>query len=125
MKLLSRLVFVPIALTVAVFAVANRQEVTLEMWPLPFAIDLPVYLAVLGAMAIGFLIGGSMQWAADSRWRRRARADRRRARALARTLADRAEPPPETAPPPPAAAEGVPPRTRLPRRLRLSRFGRT
>ena len=86
MKLLSRLVFVPVAAIVVVFAVTNRQPVSLELWPFPFAVDLPLYLAVLGALVIGILIGGSAQWLSDGRWRRKARAGERRAGALAREL---------------------------------------
>ncbi len=91
MKLLSRLVFIPVAAIVIVFAVANRQPVTLELWPLPFAVDLPVYLAVLGALVIGVLIGGLVQWLSDTRWRRKARVGERKASALARELSSAQE----------------------------------
>ena len=50
MRLISKLIFVPVAAVFVIFAVANRKSVTLEMWPLPFAVDLPLYLAVLGAL---------------------------------------------------------------------------
>lgn len=86
MRLLSKLVFIPIAAVVIIFAVANRHAVTLELWPLPFAVDLPVYLAILGALVAGVLVGGSVQWASDTKWRRRARVSGREANALAREL---------------------------------------
>lgn len=91
MKLLAKLVFIPIAAAVIVFAVANRHAVTLELWPLPFAVDLPVYLAILGALVIGIVVGGSVQWAADTKWRRRARVSGRKASALARELSSAQE----------------------------------
>ena len=91
MRILSRIVFIPVAAIVVVFAVANRQPVVLELWPFPFAVDLPLYLAVLGALVIGILIGGSAQWLSDGRWRRKARAGQRRASALARELSNAQE----------------------------------
>ena len=86
MKLILRLLFIPVAAAFVVFAVANRHEVTLNLWPLPLEVDLPVYIAVLGAFAAGMAIGGSAQWISDGRWRRRARAGRREASALERRL---------------------------------------
>ena len=77
MRLLSKLIFIPVAAVVIMFAVANRQTLTLELWPLPFAVDLPVYLAVLGALVVGVLIGGSVQWMSDIKWRGRARVRNR------------------------------------------------
>ena len=86
MKILYRLVFIPVAAAFVVFAVANRHPLTLNLWPLPLEIDLPVYIAVLGALAAGMAIGGSAQWISDGKWRRRARADKRKASALEREL---------------------------------------
>ena len=86
MKILYRLVFIPVAAAFVVFAVANRHSLTLNLWPLPLEIDLPVYIAVLGALAVGMAIGGSAQWISDGKWRRRARADKRKASALERQL---------------------------------------
>lgn len=74
MKPLFRLAFIPVALAVVVFALANRQLVTIDLWPLPFAVDLPVYLAVLGALALGLLVGGSVQRVSGAGRRRRASA---------------------------------------------------
>ena len=86
MKLISKLLFIPVAAAFVVFAVANRHEVTLNLWPLPLEIDLPVYIALLGALAVGMAIGGFAQWVSDGKWRRRARAGRRKASALEREL---------------------------------------
>ena len=71
-----------------VFAVANRQEIHLDLWPLPFGIDIPAYLAVLGPLALG-LVGGALPvWLSSA-------AVRLRANRLARQLnASRTTPPP-------------------------------
>ena len=118
MRLISKLIFIPVAAVFVIFAIANRKPVTLEMWPLPFAIDLPLYLAVLGALVIGILIGGGTQWISDGRWRRRARRSDRRANSLERelTAARDAAPASETATASlPAAGPGRPAGTLLPR----------
>ncbi len=115
MKLISRLLFIPVAAAFVVFAVANRHAVTLNLWPLPLEVDLPVYIAVLGALAAGMAIGGSAQWISDGRWRRRARAGRRKASALERrlTLVEAAREAGHEAGA--AAPEAPPKRPRLPR----------
>lgn len=124
MKIFYRLVFIPVAAVFVVFAVANRHALTLNLWPLPLEIDLPVYIAVLGALAVGMVIGGSAQWISDGKWRRRARADKRKASALERqlTLVEAAreaqdEPGGQTPEPP------APRRARLPRFRLKSRAG--
>lgn len=76
----------PIALLVVVFAVANRHDVRLEFWPLPWAVDLPVYLVVLGVLALGLVLGGLVMWLSGHGARRRAREQRRRAESLERQL---------------------------------------
>ncbi len=86
MKLFYRLVFIPVAAAFVVFAIANRHPVTLNLWPLPWEIDLPVYIAVLGTLAVGMAAGAAAQWITDGKWRRRARAGRRSTAALERRL---------------------------------------
>lgn len=84
MRILGWLLALPVALLVVVFAVANRHEVRLELWPFPWAIDLPVYLAVLGALVKGIVIGLVVAWFAGHGSRRRAREHKRRADSLER-----------------------------------------
>ena len=87
MKIFYRLVFIPVAAIFVVFAVANRHTLTLDLWPLPLEIDLPVYIAVLGALAVGMAVGGSAKMDIGRQVRRRsARADKRKASALERRL---------------------------------------
>ncbi len=86
MRILGWLLTLPIALLIVVFAVANRHELRLELWPLPWVLDLPVYLAVLGALLKGIVIGMVVAWFAGSGARRRAREHKRRADSLERQL---------------------------------------
>jgi putative membrane protein len=75
------------AALLAVFAVSNRESVALGLWPLPFAIDLPLYLLVLLPLLAGFLAGKFAGWIAGARRRRELRHRRRRIGALERELA--------------------------------------
>ncbi len=87
MRLLAWLTGVPLAVVLAVFAVANRQEMRIDLWPLPWAVDVAVYLAVLLPLVAGAVIGGLAVWAAGHGARRAARTERKRAQSLDRQLA--------------------------------------
>ena len=82
MKILFWLFVLIVALVLAMFAVSNRESVALGLWPVPFLIEIPLYVAVLAALAIGFLIGEFAAWIAGSRWRREARRHARRIASL-------------------------------------------
>lgn len=71
MRLLSWLVSLPVALAAVLFAISNRESVTLALWPLPFTVTAPVYLAALLALLAGFLAGGAVVWFGQhgERWR--------------------------------------------------------
>jgi uncharacterized integral membrane protein len=77
----------PVALLLIVFAVSNRETVSVTMWPLPFLLEAPLYLVVLLGMLAGFLIGELVAWINGRYWRRDARAKARRIEALERELA--------------------------------------
>lgn len=98
MRLLSRLLFLVVAVVVVAFAIANRAPVGIDLWPLPFRVSLPLYWLVLGALALGVVVGGSASWWAGGRWRRRARAGERRAAALGQEAEERSAGPPRGAP---------------------------
>lgn len=44
-------------LVLILFAVANRQVVGVSLEPLPFALDLPLYLLVFAVFLLGLVIG--------------------------------------------------------------------
>ncbi len=98
MRLLSWLIALPFAAAAIVFAVSNLHPVHLELWPLPFALDLPVYIAVLGPLALGMIAGGFIVWLAGGRHRRLARQNRRRAEQLERQLEALRQPVPQPTP---------------------------
>jgi uncharacterized integral membrane protein len=87
MRALWRLLLVVAAVILVVFAVSNRANVALGLWPLPAAVELPVYLVVLGGLVFGFIFGEFAAWVAARHWRRELRESQRRIAALERELA--------------------------------------
>jgi uncharacterized integral membrane protein len=85
-KTLYRAGFLLIAVVLILFAVSNRETVSVGVWPLPFLADVPLYLLCFLSLAIGALIGVAIAWMAGHRTRRELRARRRRIDALEREL---------------------------------------
>ena len=74
------------------FAVSNRESVSVELWPLPALMELPLYLVVLGTLVVGFFSGELVAWLRSWRWRREARRSRDRIAVLEQELvAERAQ----------------------------------
>ncbi len=72
-KHISWIVTLPLMLAVVVFSLANRGDVSLDLWPFKESITLPLFLPLLGALFVGLLIGGAVAWLSGARHRRRAR----------------------------------------------------
>lgn len=110
MRLVAKALLAIVILLVAVFAIANRGTVTLSFSPLPFEWTVPLYAAILGAFAIGLIVGTALAVIGRERMRLRARAGEQRARSLeARLQRESATPAAHTGPLLPAG----PARTRL------------
>ncbi len=88
MRVLFWVVTIAAAIFLIPFAVANREPVSLGLWPLPFLIEVPLYLLVLLVLLAGFVIGATATWIAGRRVRRELRRRRRRVEALERELAE-------------------------------------
>jgi uncharacterized integral membrane protein len=86
MKAVHWAVMVVAATLLIPFAVSNRESVSLGFWPLPFLLDLPLYLLVLFLLLAGFVTGAAATWIAGRRLRRELRRRRRRVEALEREL---------------------------------------
>jgi len=76
-----------VAAVLSLFAASNREAVSLGLWPLPFLVEVPLYLVAFGAAIVGFLTGALAAWIAGAHRRRELRRCRRRSEALARELA--------------------------------------
>jgi uncharacterized integral membrane protein len=76
------LILSPLLLVVVLFGLSNTAPVRLGIWPTDYAIEAPLSLAVLGAMAIAFLLGGALVWINELGQRRRASRAERASRQL-------------------------------------------
>jgi uncharacterized integral membrane protein len=86
-SLLKALILVPIALAIVLFCVANRKFVTLSLDPVSrdapmITYDLPLFVIVLVALAVGVLIGGLASWLAQGRHRKMERVYRKETQRL-------------------------------------------
>lgn len=86
MRYLSWIITLPIALFAILFAISNRDPVTFALWPTPFTLQAPAYLATLVALVAGFVAGGFIAWANQHRNRSRARRAEDRVFTLEREL---------------------------------------
>lgn len=84
MKTLVRILVLAAVVVAAAFAVFNREVVTVDFWPFPYQLQLPLYLLLVAALALGFLIGSAVTWSLQGKWRRRARERARRIETLER-----------------------------------------
>ncbi len=75
-----------IGVLVILFAVSNRIEVVLDIWPLPFQSPVPFYAPVMAAALLGFIGGAIVAWFSAGAVRRRARSASRKANDLERDL---------------------------------------
>jgi putative membrane protein len=67
------LIALPLLLLLVLFALSNTAPVRLGLWPSDYSMQIPLSLAILGAMAIAFLVGGVTVWVSELAQRRRAR----------------------------------------------------
>jgi uncharacterized integral membrane protein len=84
MKILFWIVVIPLLFISAFFAIANRAPVEIDLWPLFGRVTVPIFLALIGALYAGFILGALVAWWGGHGARIRARQAARRADALAR-----------------------------------------
>jgi lipopolysaccharide assembly protein A len=94
------LIAIPVLIALALFAVSNRQPVTVGFWPTDFSIMVPLAGAVLAVAAFTFLVGGFIVWVTDLRVRRRARRAEARVEVLEEEVRALRARLPRTLPPP-------------------------
>ena len=67
------LILAPFLFLLVLFALSNTAPVRLGLWPTDLSVQTPVSLAILGGMALAFLVGGLLVWISELGQRRRAR----------------------------------------------------
>jgi uncharacterized integral membrane protein len=92
LRYLKLLILLPVAAAIIGLAVINRASVSLTYWPESLgtaqSIQLPLFVAMLGAVIVGVVLGGMATWLAQGQHRRAERQYRREAERL-RAEADR------------------------------------
>lgn len=87
MRILGWVIGIVVAIVAVVFAVHNHQILTLDLWPVPFALTAPLFALVLASVLVGLLLGWLFAWIGAGRWRRLARQRGRDLAALRTTVA--------------------------------------
>ena len=64
LRLPVRLLALAAALAAVIFALANRQPVAVSLAPLPWTLELGLWLLALACFAAGALLGGLILWSA-------------------------------------------------------------
>lgn len=75
------------ACVIVLFAVANRSQVQLSLFPLPYEIAMPAFLLVLFVFMTGLATGGLVMWCKARKIRRLLGKEKRHANALAEQVA--------------------------------------
>jgi hypothetical protein len=81
-KLILGLVIVPLGVLLIALAVVNRKPAELILDPFggtepSLSFSAPFFLFLLGAFALGLVVGGLATWFKQGKWRKTARAQRR------------------------------------------------
>jgi putative membrane protein len=88
MKLLFWIIGVPLLLLAAFFAIANRELVTVSLWPVADPVEIPLFVAIVAPLYFGVMIGVlAGWWSGAHRARTRRRSETRRAEALEQEVA--------------------------------------
>ena len=86
-RILSWIVTLPIVILVVLFAVSNRDEITLRLLPFPFEKTIAIWQLTLIELFVGFLLGAIVTWIGDRLRRRETRLLARRVTELELSLA--------------------------------------
>ncbi len=87
MKRFSWILTLPLIAVAAIFAIANREPITLDLWPFEASPRLPLFVILLACLVVGLVVGSLATWLSAAPTRRRARQARRRVAELEREAA--------------------------------------
>ena len=86
-KFVAFAILAPLAIVIVMFAVANREVISVSFDPFDtaqpaFALKMPLFMLIFALVTLGVVVGGIAAWLRQQKWRTRAR----RAEAEARDL---------------------------------------
>ena len=73
MRYLRWIITLPITILVLVFAIANRHSAPVDLWPLPFVKEIPLFMLVLVSLLVGIMVGGAVSWISGGVTRKKTR----------------------------------------------------
>ncbi len=76
------LIGVPLLLLMILFVLSNKQPVRFDLFPTDYSLELPLSVAMLSALGLGFFLGGVRVWFTALRHRR----ETKRAEATVRVM---------------------------------------
>lgn len=80
MRNLSWIILFPLAVVLIVFAVSNRNAVSVDLWPFPVSLEVPLFALLFAALLIGVFWGGVATWLSGGSTRKAARSNAREAK---------------------------------------------
>jgi uncharacterized integral membrane protein len=95
-KIVNGLILIPLAVILIVFAVANREWVSVSLDPFnktdpALSFSLPLFVLLILVAILGVVVGGTATWSRQRPWRRAARQHEAELRRLRMELAARVE----------------------------------
>ena len=87
MSIFNKIIAVVVAVVVILFAISNRETVTVEIWPFPYQLSLSLYAVILLSVLVGFISGAVGVWLVGAERRRERRRLRRQVKDLEQSLA--------------------------------------
>src|SRR6185369_17380527 len=77
-KFFAILILIPLGIVIVMFAVANRETITVSFDPFDtvnpaFALKTPLYALIFVLVGLGVVVGGIAAWLKQHKWRARAR----------------------------------------------------
>jgi uncharacterized integral membrane protein len=113
-KILSAIILTPLAILIVLFAVANRESITISFDPFnaaapAYTMRAPLFTVILLLLIAGVIVGGVAAWLRQSKWRRTARRLESEVRALRAELDETLRRPGRERGGLPAALDAAPP----------------
>ena len=86
-KFVAIAILVPLAVIIVMFAVANREIITISFDPFDsahpaYALKMPLFMLIFVLVGVGVVVGGIASWLRQHKWRMRARLAEAEARDL-------------------------------------------
>ncbi|CCQ72600.1 hypothetical protein [Magnetospira sp. QH-2] len=73
MKYITWLLTLAVTALAVAFVASNPGDIAIDLWPLPFMGDVPLYYLPMGGLVLGFVVGTFVAWSSAGTTRAKAR----------------------------------------------------